>query len=52
MIRDPFESVWAEEQRHQATSRTVHLNVGLFTQTELLSLGVRKREDTATAEHS
>ena len=42
-----------EEQHHQATSRKVQLNVGLFTQAELLSLGVRKSEDTAAAgEHS
>lgn len=47
MIRDPFESVWAEEQHHQATSRKVQLNVGLFTQAELLSLGVRKPGDEA-----
>lgn len=44
MIRDPFQSVWAEEQHHQATSRKIQLNVGLFTQAELLSLGVRERE--------
>lgn len=48
MIRDPFESVWAEEQHHQATSRKVQLNVGLFTQAELLSLGVRKPSQSAT----
>jgi hypothetical protein len=39
MIREPFESVWAEELHHQATSRKVQLNVGLFTQAELLQLG-------------
>jgi hypothetical protein len=49
MIRDPFESVWAEEQHHQATSRKVQLNVGLFTQAEMLKLGVRKADGGAHA---